>query len=192
MLVDTFLRENKGGIKAVVLQLIEKNPDYSMRDIRDMVTTTISGLKRPTLRVVYLQTIKRILEEKGLKYRSNNMLYSPICIDDHHYLEYNPILRVVSTSDKISDKAMAENLLELSALNQDEIFAVTLTCGLSTPDCLGGMPKKKLDNIEPMYYFRPLQDKEISLIMDKPVKEMRKIRKSAITKMKKLVSIHDF
>jgi len=104
---------------------------------------------------IYTKTLNRILEEKGFKYineRPINILsHEPIIDNQDKYYEF---------INRHFLKSLINMAFRDTGLTQEEIFILSLSFNLDTPDDLKGEYKDKLDNIEPLYYMRKLNYKK--------------------------------
>jgi hypothetical protein len=166
------------NIATIVNKIYYHNRDYSKREIKIMVETAIFELKNPSFKAVYLTVLNRILEEKGYKYIGNK-LTNPI---ERGYLEH------FSSRDQKRHEGLRLLLNTIfigSKLSQNEIFAILLFFQMDSVPALNEKRQKIIDTIEESYYMRKLTIKEISKIIGLKEKETRKLKFSAIEKMKR-------
>jgi len=184
--LKSFLNDKNGLINKITNRLLSQNSDYTREQIYSMVVSDIwekiDEEKNLSEKSIYLSTLNRVLEEKGLRYRGKD-LYSPLV-----RTEYD-ILSIESDEDfyhKInkSDFSFATDTM-LSVLSQPEIMVIALSYGLSTPAPLSGKHKKFLDNVEDTYYSRKLTHKEIAAIMGLTVNRMLSVKNKAFKKLVK-------
>lgn len=168
----------KEQTRKVVERLHKNNPEYSFDDIGAIVNTAIFYLENPTAKAVYIQSLNRILEEKGIKYTGNKLQFP--------FAETN-----IYPFDMPQEEIEIDDLFELSGLTQKEIFVVALYHGLSTPNALGGVYKDKMDNIEPQYHLKQLTYQEISLLSEETPYKVKRLKKEAINKIQKLVQKYE-
>lgn len=176
-----YIIENKTTIDKIVSSLNKKNTDYNKETIYNMVLTTISLSKsqNPCKKEIYLQTLERILNEKGLSYINGN-LSSPFV-----NLTPQDIENYFSEEDKNNCSSIVNEIILESGLTQTEVFVTALNFSLPSPVNLTGKYKEILDNMEEIYYMRSLTQKEISMITNISIFELNKIKKQAFKKMEK-------
>jgi len=182
-----FIKDNKKLIEKIAWKIFSNNPEYTLDDIKDMVTTSIFELEKPTEIAIYYKTLHRVLGEKGYKIYNNEIVKLEIPIEEIDRLEpsegYNDFI------NKPDYTFVIDSLFSQANLTQDETFVIALCNGLSTPCALKGKYKKILDNIDHIYYTRALTQKEICSITKFPPRKLKKINKKAMKKLEKYSAI---
>lgn len=181
---NTYAQKHQIKIIQIARRLWSKNREYTIKEIESMIHSEIWGYKevtRITYKGLYLATLNRILDEKGYKYKESKPFNPIIAMEDTSNLLPQDYYDVINKTDY---GFIIEDFLDNSELNQDEVFVMALSFGLSTPKALKGQYRKTLDNIEAIYYHRLLTQKEIAGIMEIPVPTVKKLREKAFEKLR--------
>jgi len=177
------IEKNKPLIRKIATRLCKQNQDYTYDDISRMTITSLyesySKEKKINFIDIYTKTLNRILEEKGFKYINEK----PINILSNEPIVENQNKKYYDLINKHSIKSLIDMAFKNTKLTQEEIFIISLSFNLDTPDALKGEYKNKLDNIEPIYYMRKLTKKEIAKIAGMTPSQVARIQKKALMKM---------
>lgn len=156
-------------------KILRVNPEYSRQDIQAMSDTALWENPKLKPNDVYYPILNRVLEEKGFRYKGSELS--------------KPIINV-GVEGKVSIKlkgidyqALVNSLILKAKLTQKEIFVLSLSSGLSTPRALKGEYKRTLDNIEDLYYSRPLRRNEIAKLAKISISDVARICKKAMEKL---------
>ena len=140
-----------------------------------MAETAVWENPKLSSRGVYLSILNRILEEKGFEYRGNATTKPLVNVESDG--------RAPVTLGDPDYQVLVNELFINAKLTQKEIFILSLSFGLSTPNALSGEYKETLDSMEDLYYFRPLKRREVAKIANIATPEVSKICKQAIGKI---------
>ena len=181
---NIYAQKHQVKITQIARRLWLKNREYTIKEIESMIHSEIWEYKKVTkitFKGLYLATLNRILDEKGYKYKENKLFNPIVAIEDTSNLIPQNYYDGINKTDY---SFIIEDFFDNSELNQDEVFVMALSFGLSTPKELKGHYRKQLDNIEDVYYSRLLTQKEIAGIMQIPIPTVKKLRKEAFRKLK--------
>lgn len=172
------LLEDKESIRKITLKLKSKNPDFSINEIEGMVCTSIWQQENATKKSIYFDVLKRILEEKGYKYKEGK-LFNPIqSVENIESI-------VFKKTQKICVTYLAKEIIRQLKLNDIEKTVLSLEYGIDDIEIIGTKGEEAINKIGHKYFMRKLTKKEIAFALGKTTEQLFLIRKSIKQKIKK-------
>ena len=169
--------------KKIIKQLLMYNKDYTLKEVSSMVQTSIWELEDPTPSNVYFSTLRRILEEKGIKYINHKF--------------FNPFENGIQIHGSVHNRFISPDFLSsinyfftAAKLSQKEMMVLTLTYSIEPPQILDQENKKIIDNIGEEYYFRKLSESQIANLLHCTVSSIAKTKRAAFNKLHEVVYEH--
>jgi hypothetical protein len=172
-----YVKEHNRQIESTARSIQYLNQEYQVKDIKAMVWTAIweelHEEKPITMKGIGYTVLKRVLEEKGVKYNKGELL-KPVSIID--------TMPFISSSPPKDYTSILKDMFSLCKLTQEEMVVLVLCYGLESTS-LKGQYKEIVDQLRNNCNYNPLTYFQISKLLSRDKKIINKIHTTAWRKL---------